>query len=115
MTIYDWLNEKGYIGPVTDLFQQHTVYFHKKVPHTYHQWEVSELKFNFPNVSRCHGFEVKMTYETFDHTWAQIKFYSINEEDLKKNLDSYEKRLVAAIVPMGGNPLDYQANVLEDK
>lgn len=108
MNVHDFLKERGYTGPVKDSFND-TTYFHKKVPNTnHHQWVVREWRIQIPNGALYHRFNVEMSYETFDGTWVESKFYSLNGDDLIKKLPHLEDRIYAAVEAMGGDTYTYR-------
>lgn len=106
--IYDFLIQQGYQGPVNDAYGK-KVYWHRTIPGVKrHQYIVYEWTLPTFNGGFSPMFEVEMTYETKGGIWAQLKFYSLNETDLKQHLNDLEGRLKETIVRMGGNPEHYR-------
>lgn len=101
----EYFKNLGYIGPIAE-YDRNTAYWYKKMPETTrHQVVVRKWQlFDKPN------YEVEATFETYDGIWATIKFYGLNEEDLKVNLNKLELRLKQSLVSMGANPHHYRRN-----
>lgn len=98
-----YFKDLGFIGPVVEN-DRDTVYWYRKIAGTNHHQLIVRQWMLFGKPS----FEVETTYETSGEIWATTKFYGLNEETIKVNLNKLEDRLKQSIVGMGGNPQHYQ-------
>ncbi len=107
MTVKEFLNDQGYVGPIKDQFKEDSVYYHRKVDGTNHQIQVYHhtLEHMF-NIS--HIFDVEITFECTNGIWVNNKFYSMSERELMAKLPELATRLYNTVEVMGGNKDTYE-------
>lgn len=82
-----WLAKQGY-----------RYYGRSGIHHEREEWGnrgvmVFHYRFNFPDGRGYESFEVSACFESVDRVWADLKFYSITEKELRKHLGTLSERL----------------------
>lgn len=49
---------------------------------------------SFPNHPGMRSAEISLVHENKDGDWCDLKIYSLKEEDIKYNLEKYERKLM---------------------
>jgi len=80
--------------------------YYKKISGTTHQVVIEHYHWELGRVNSCE-ISIRSSTRIGKHSWVDVKYYGMTNEDLLKNIDVYSDRLYKSLTILGGHPEEY--------